>query len=100
MKSVSSMMLVATGAAAACSQVAVAPEAAGSATRSLRVDLGIMSNWNNSRAADGIASRAAFKACGLPASTGSEAVKLQQTHAVYNLRGYRFACPDTGEAPR
>jgi hypothetical protein len=66
-------------------------------THDLRVDLGLMSNWNDLTAGTDTALRVARKTCGAASNATAEELKLTQGPALYNMRLFKFSCPNSLE---
>jgi len=84
--------------ATGCTSVDVQPQPDAPGTYDVDLNLGLFRNWTVSEAGDDIALRAAQETCGLSAETSADVLDLMRGPALYNFRGYRFACPAPGEA--
>ena len=85
---------VATG----CTSIDVQPDADAPGTYGMSLNLGLLQNWTDPEAGRATALRAAQETCDLPAETSTDMLDLTRGPALYNFRGYRFACPVLGEA--
>ena len=66
-------------------------------TYDMRVNLGLMRNWNDPTAGTDTALRAAIKTCGAPSTVTADELSLTPTIAIYNAREFKFACPNSLE---
>ena len=66
-------------------------------THYMRVNLGLMSNWNDPTTGTDTALRAARKTCGTSSNVTAEDLSLTPTIAIYNAREFKFSCPNSLE---